>query len=111
MNFAASKNNLGSGLHFANRIWTNGGGASKMLERARTIKAKCERGSTAPHDKHEIKYDEFAEFDVFAASFTPIDAGSPRSGARSMAPLIALRTRAASAACVMWRLLERRRRV
>ncbi|KAI9827073.1 MAG: hypothetical protein M1826_006437 [Phylliscum demangeonii] len=77
MNFAASKNNLASGLHFANRILTNGGGSSKMLERARTIKAKCERGNTAPHNKHEIEYDEFAEFDVCAASFTPIYAGSP----------------------------------
>ncbi|KAI9801671.1 MAG: hypothetical protein M1833_002353 [Piccolia ochrophora] len=73
MNFAASKNNFASALSFANRILANGG-ASKMLERARTIKSKCERN---PHDKHEIEYDQFAEFDVCAASFTPIYGGSP----------------------------------
>ncbi|KAI9798828.1 MAG: hypothetical protein M1826_005653 [Phylliscum demangeonii] len=48
-----------------------------MLERARTIKGKRERGVTAPHDKHEIEYDEFAEFDHCAAFSPPIYADSP----------------------------------
>ncbi|KAI9800214.1 MAG: hypothetical protein M1825_004198 [Sarcosagium campestre] len=73
MNFAAGKNNFASALSFANRILANGG-ASKMLERARAVKTKCER---SPHDKHDIEYDQFAEFDVCAASFTPIYGGSP----------------------------------
>lgn len=92
MNFAARENNLASALSFANRMLANGGSA-KMLERvspkfavqksrplnhlarqARTIKAKCERN---PHDKHEIEYDQFAEFDICAASYTPIYGGSP----------------------------------
>ena len=38
------------------------------------MKAKCERN---PHDKHDIEYDQFAEFDICAASFTPIYGGSP----------------------------------
>ncbi|KAI9836153.1 MAG: hypothetical protein M1837_003441 [Sclerophora amabilis] len=73
MNFAAGKNNFASALSFANRYLANGGSA-KMLERARTVKARCERN---PHDKHDIEYDQFAEFDVCASSFTPIYGGSP----------------------------------
>ncbi len=41
---------------------------------AKVMKAKCER---SPNDKHDIEYDQFAEFDVCAASFTPIYGGSP----------------------------------
>ncbi|KAI9791488.1 MAG: hypothetical protein M1816_003832 [Peltula sp. TS41687] len=73
MNLAAKENNFASALSFANRMLANGG-SPKMLERARTIKAKSERN---PHDKHEIEYDQFAEFDICAASYTPIYDGSP----------------------------------
>lgn len=40
---------------------------------ARKIKAACERG---PNDAHEIEFDQFAEFDICAASHTPIYSGS-----------------------------------
>lgn len=47
-----------------------------MLTRtqARKIKTKCERN---PADALDIDFDQFAEFDVCAASYTPIYAGSP----------------------------------
>ncbi|KAI9815167.1 MAG: hypothetical protein M1832_005569 [Thelocarpon impressellum] len=73
MNLAAGKSNFASALSFANRILANGA-QGRMGERARTMKSKCERN---PHDKHDIEYDQFAEFDVCAASFTPIYGGSP----------------------------------
>ncbi|KAI9758268.1 MAG: ATP-dependent DNA helicase chl1 [Chaenotheca gracillima] len=73
MNFAAGKNNFASALSFANRIVANGG-SPKILERARAVKSRCERN---PHDKHDIEYDQFAEFDICAASYTPIYGGSP----------------------------------
>ena len=41
---------------------------------AEKVKAQCER---SPQDKIDIEYDQFAEFDVCAASFTPIYPGSP----------------------------------
>jgi coatomer protein complex subunit alpha (xenin) len=41
---------------------------------ARKIKATCERN---PNDKIEIEYDQFADFEICAASFTPIYGGSP----------------------------------
>jgi coatomer protein complex subunit alpha (xenin) len=43
---------------------------------ARKIKAVCERN---PNDAVEIEFDQFAEFDVCAASYTPIYSGSPSS--------------------------------
>ncbi|KAI9884926.1 MAG: hypothetical protein M1823_003273 [Watsoniomyces obsoletus] len=69
MLFAASKNNLESALGFANRFLENGGGSSKMIEKAQKIKSTSERN---PIDKHEIEYDPDMEFDICAASFTPI---------------------------------------
>lgn len=36
------------------------------------MKAQCERN---PHDAVEIEYDQFAEFDICAASHTPIYSG------------------------------------
>lgn len=43
------------------------------LEQARKIKAQCERN---PNDAIEIEFDQFAEFDICAASHTPIYSGS-----------------------------------
>lgn len=43
------------------------------LPQARKIKSQCERN---PNDTHEIEFDQFAEFDICAASFTPIYSGS-----------------------------------
>ncbi|KAI9676860.1 MAG: hypothetical protein M1817_006699 [Caeruleum heppii] len=73
MNASAGKNNLASALGFANRILANGAGG-KMADRARAMKTRCER---SPQDKHAIDYDQFAEFDMCAASHTPIYGGSP----------------------------------
>ena len=40
---------------------------------AKKIKANCERN---PNDAVEIEFDHFAEFDICAASYTPIYSGS-----------------------------------
>ncbi|KAF5876387.1 putative coatomer subunit protein [Botrytis fragariae] len=73
MKLAFTSKNYNSALSFANRMLANGGSA-KVLENARKIKANCERN---PNDTHEIEFDQFAEFDVCAASHTPIYSGSP----------------------------------
>ncbi|KAI9787681.1 MAG: hypothetical protein M1839_000212 [Geoglossum umbratile] len=74
MNLAFKNKNFASALSFANRILANGGtSASKILENARKIKATCER---SPHDAIDIEFDQFAEFDICAASYTPIYRGS-----------------------------------
>ncbi|CAD6443130.1 c8a72a50-909b-4792-8fe1-03b9790fd885 [Sclerotinia trifoliorum] len=73
MKLAYSSKNYNSALSFANRMLANGGSA-KVLDNARKIKAACERN---PNDIHEIEFDQFAEFDVCAASHTPIYSGSP----------------------------------
>lgn len=44
-----------------------------IVNQARKIKASCERN---PSDAHEIEFDQFAEFDICAASHTPIYSGS-----------------------------------
>ncbi|KAL2115103.1 hypothetical protein VTJ04DRAFT_10766 [Mycothermus thermophilus] len=72
MNLAMRAKNYNSALSFANRILANGG-ASKILETARKTKAQCERN---PNDAVEIEFDQFAEFEVCAASHTPIYSGS-----------------------------------
>ncbi|KAI1090563.1 Coatomer, alpha subunit [Rostrohypoxylon terebratum] len=73
MNLASRSKNYSSALSFANRILANGG-ANRILENARKIKAQCERN---PHDAVEIEYDQFAEFEICAASHTPIYSGTP----------------------------------
>ncbi|CAL8577546.1 hypothetical protein XPA_003370 [Xanthoria parietina] len=73
MKFAFANKNLSSALSFANRMLANGGSA-KLLEQAKKIKSSCER---SPQDKIDIEYDQFAEFDVCASSYTPIYNGSP----------------------------------
>ena len=90
MKLAFSNKNYSSSLSFANRILANGG-APKIVEtvglmlyplrsselialQARKIKSQSER---TPQDKIDIEYDPFAEFDVCAASHSPIYHGSP----------------------------------
>ncbi|KAI0599643.1 Coatomer, alpha subunit [Biscogniauxia sp. FL1348] len=72
MNLATRSKNYSSALSFANRILANGG-ANRILENARKVKAQCERN---PHDTVEIEYDQFAEFEICAASYTPIYSGT-----------------------------------
>ncbi|RYP52428.1 hypothetical protein DL768_002394 [Monosporascus sp. mg162] len=72
MNLAVKSKNFSSALSFANRILANGG-AARFLEAARKVKTQCERN---PHDAVEIEYDQFAEFEICAASHTPIYSGT-----------------------------------
>ncbi|RYO85103.1 hypothetical protein DL762_005352 [Monosporascus cannonballus] len=72
MNLAVKHKNFSSALSFANRILANGG-AARFLETARKVKTQCERN---PHDAVEIEYDQFAEFEICAASHTPIYSGT-----------------------------------
>ncbi|RYP16983.1 hypothetical protein DL765_004825 [Monosporascus sp. GIB2] len=72
MNLAVKHKNFSSALSFANRILANGG-AARFLETARKVKTQCERN---PHDAVEIEYDQFAEFEICAASYTPIYSGT-----------------------------------
>ncbi|KZF21802.1 Coatomer, alpha subunit [Xylona heveae TC161] len=73
MNLAFKSRNLSSALSFASRIIANGG-SPKFVEQARKTKAACERN---PQDAIDIEFDQFADFDICAASFTPIYGGSP----------------------------------
>ncbi|KAI9874172.1 MAG: hypothetical protein M1830_010106 [Pleopsidium flavum] len=73
MKFAFGHKNFSSALSFANRMLENEGSA-KLLDQARKIKTQCERN---PQDHIDIEYDQFAEFDICAASYTPIYHGSP----------------------------------
>ncbi|ODM16985.1 putative coatomer subunit alpha [Aspergillus cristatus] len=73
MKFAFANKNYSSALSFANRMLANGG-SPKLLDQARKIKPQCERN---PQDKIDIEFDQFAEFDICAASHTPIYGGSP----------------------------------
>lgn len=94
MNLASRSKNYSSALSFANRILANGG-ANKISEtvsdqsfcfvihkkdisltkclQARKVKTQCERN---PHDAVEIEFDQFAEFEICAASHTPIYSGT-----------------------------------
>ncbi|MCJ1432588.1 hypothetical protein MMC27_001945 [Xylographa pallens] len=73
MKLAAGNKNFSSALSFANRMIANGG-SPRLLEQARKMKAQCER---SPQDKIDIEFDQFAEFDICAASYTPIYGGTP----------------------------------
>ncbi|KAM0256966.1 hypothetical protein ACHAQJ_004667 [Trichoderma viride] len=70
---AIKSKNYNSALGFANRIIANGG-SSKIVENAKKTKAQCERN---PNDTIEIEFDQFAEFEICAASHTPIYSGAP----------------------------------
>lgn len=89
MQLAIRNKNYNSALSFANRIIANGG-SSKLTEnvslpllqitltqltiiQAKKAKAQCERN---PSDAIEIEFDQFAEFEVCAASHTPIYSGT-----------------------------------
>jgi len=72
MQLASRNRNYNSALSFANRIIANGG-ASKIVDAAKKAKAACER---SPNDSIDIEFDQFAEFEVCAASFTPIYSGT-----------------------------------
>ncbi|CAH0017497.1 unnamed protein product [Clonostachys rhizophaga] len=72
MQFAVKNKNYNSALSFANRIIANGG-ASKIVENAKKTKAQCERN---PNDSIDIEFDQFAEFEICAASHTPIYSGT-----------------------------------
>lgn len=47
---------------------------TEFSKQAKKTKAQCERN---PHDAVEIEFDQFAEFEICAASFTPIYSGTP----------------------------------
>ncbi|KAG8529414.1 uncharacterized protein KY384_006051 [Bacidia gigantensis] len=72
---AIANRNFSSALSFANRIIANGG-SPKIVEQAKKWKLQCER---SPQEKIDIEYDSFAEFDICAASHTPIYHGSPNA--------------------------------
>ncbi|PHH54702.1 putative coatomer subunit alpha [Ceratocystis fimbriata CBS 114723] len=72
MQQAIRAKNYNSALSFASRIIANGG-SGKIVENAKKTKAQCERN---PNDAVEIDFDQFAEFEVCAASHTPIYSGS-----------------------------------
>lgn len=73
MKLAYQKKNHVLAAHFASRILANNS-QGKNAENARKIKAASERSGS---DAVEIEYDQFAEFDICAASFTPIYSGQP----------------------------------
>ncbi|KAK5099113.1 hypothetical protein LTR70_001263 [Exophiala xenobiotica] len=73
MRLSFQNKQFSSALSFANRVLANGG-ASKLVDQAKKTKQQCERsGST---DQIDIEYDQFADFDICAASYTPIYSGS-----------------------------------
>ena len=57
-------------------VWVSAREARELtgVIQAKKIKAQCER---SPQDKIDIEFDQFAEFDVCASSYTPIYGGSP----------------------------------
>ena len=81
---------LSSALSFANALIEKGTNAkfkesvsfksfsffitNLTILKARKIKTVCERN---PNDNIDIDYDQFADFEICAASFTPIYGGSP----------------------------------
>ncbi|KAG6040772.1 hypothetical protein E4U41_007147 [Claviceps citrina] len=72
MQLAMKNRNYNSALSFANRIIANGG-STKIVDNAKKTKSQCERN---PNDSTDIEFDQFAEFDVCAASYTPIYSGT-----------------------------------
>ena len=91
MKLAFSNKQLSSALSFANRVVANGG-APKLLDQvsrisrhpseifthslqAKKVKTQSERSGS--QDKMDIEYDPFADFEVCAASYTPIYGGTP----------------------------------
>jgi coatomer protein complex subunit alpha (xenin) len=73
MNFAHKNKQLNTALNFANTLLDRTGNA-KMKESAKRVKTIAERN---PSDAVEIDFDQFADFEICAASYTPIYGGSP----------------------------------
>lgn len=100
MQLAVKNKNYNSALSFANRIIANGGSTkivenvsvnvqglvhqallkkttgtslTKFINQARRTKAQCERN---PNDAVDIEFDQFAEFEVCAATHSPIYSGT-----------------------------------
>lgn len=73
MKLSLQNKQYSSALSFANRVLANGG-ASKMVDQAKRTKQQCERSGSS--DQIDIEYDQFADFDICAASYTPIYSGS-----------------------------------
>jgi coatomer protein complex subunit alpha (xenin) len=73
MQFAHKNKQLNTSLNFANALLDRTGNA-KMKEMAKKIKTVAERN---PADVIEIDFDQFADFEICAASHTPIYGGSP----------------------------------
>jgi coatomer protein complex subunit alpha (xenin) len=73
MNFAHKNKQLNTALNFANALLDRTGNA-KLKEQAKRVKNAAERN---PSDAIEIDFDQFADFEICAASFTPIYGGSP----------------------------------
>jgi coatomer protein complex subunit alpha (xenin) len=73
MNFAHKNKQLNTALNFANALLDRTGNA-KLKEQARRVKTAAERN---PSDAIEIDFDQFADFEICAASHTPIYGGSP----------------------------------
>lgn len=72
MGFANKNKQLNTALNFANALLDRTGNA-KMKETAKRVKAVAERN---PSDAIEIDFDTFADFEICAASYTPIYGGS-----------------------------------
>lgn len=72
MNLANRNKQHSSALSFANRLIDQSSNA-KFKETARKVRTTCERN---PTDAVEIDFDQFADFDICAASYTPIYSGS-----------------------------------
>jgi coatomer protein complex subunit alpha (xenin) len=72
MNFAHKNKQLNTALNFANALLDRTANA-KMKETAKRIKTIAERN---PSDAVEIDFDQFADFEICAASHTPIYGGS-----------------------------------
>lgn len=73
MNFANKNKQLNTALNFANALLDRTANA-KLKEQAKRVKTLAERN---PNDAIEIDFDPFADFEICAASFTPIYQGSP----------------------------------
>lgn len=73
MKIASTNKQLNSALNFANTLLDRTGNA-KLKEQARKVKTTAERN---PSDAIEIDFDQFADFEICAASYTPIYGGSP----------------------------------
>lgn len=73
MNFAYKNKQLNTALNFANALFDRTRNP-KMKESAKKIKTVAERN---PADAIEIDFDQFADFEICAASHTPIYGGNP----------------------------------